>query len=631
MSLRTRLRISIVALAAVVVVLLSLLYLYDFTRLAFEGAHSRALLVGDEVRDYVSERVSEDIATRNLHPATIEEFRDAAEDIIRTDPRIANKLLTSRASYDAVLNIEIVGPHGVLVAADPAPMAASKLPTYDFESLDHRNAFLNVFDLFFRREDYATTIPVSVVGMVQPYRPVFSIRVILQSVLLSKLLEPAFYKLAAGFFSALAGAMFLAALLPNLFLTPLERVSKRIESISSGDAADPEPTPGGEALEFAAVQSKLNILGQQFRGAKQDAMELRRNVDQLLQRLEDAVLLFDSAGHLMMAGQAAERLMGIRPQELVGRTVEQVFPAGGSAGEISDAVRLRRPWRDHIVTLGSHAARRIRALVSVEPLENAHGGNIGTLITLRDAESRRQLEIQLDVTSRLAALSRLTSGVAHEIKNPLNAMALHLEVLKSRMEEAEPEVEVISREIKRLDHVVKTFLNFNRPLELKMDTMNLSALAEEVATLVAPDAKSKGINLQTEIGGDAWISGDQDLIKQAVLNVVVNAIEAMGEGGELKIAAASVDGDSMIVVSDTGPGIPADVQDKIFNLYFSTKENGSGIGLAMTFRVVQMHSGTIDFVSEQGRGTSFRMRFPGLAGRLDEPPLSKAVGSGRRP
>jgi len=631
MSLRTRIRISIVALAAIVVVLLSLLYLYDFTRLAFDGAHARALLVGNEVRDYVSERVHEDIVRRNLHPATAAEFRDDAADIIGTDPRIANQLRGSRASYEAVLNIEIVGSDGVLVAADPTPIAASKLPTYDFEWLDHRNAFLNLFDLFFRREDYATTIPVSVLGAAQPTHPVFTIRVILQSVLLSKALEPAFYKLAAGFFSALAGAMFLAALLPNLFLTPLERVSKHIESISSGEGADAEPVARGEAREFAAVQSKLNVLGQQFRGAKQDAMELRRNVEQLLQGLEEAVLLFDAAGHLVMAGQSVERLIGLGPQELAGRTVEQVFTAATNGDGIAAAVRRRRPWRDQNVTLRNAAASYVRALVSVEPLENASGGNMGTLITLRDAESRRQLEIQLDVSSRLAALSRLTSGVAHEIKNPLNAMAVHLEVLRSRLEDAEPEVEVISREIKRLDHVVKTFLNFNRPLELKMDIMNLAALAEEVATLVTPDATSKGIVVETEIDGDAWISGDRDLIKQAVLNVVVNAIEAMKEGGRLKIATAAADGESTVVVGDTGPGIPAGAQDKIFHLYFSTKENGSGIGLAMTFRVIQMHSGSIDFVTEEGKGTAFRMRFPRVARQGGEPPLSQAAGSVRRP
>jgi PAS domain S-box-containing protein len=629
MSLRTRLRISIVALAAVVVIALSVLYLYDFTRLAFHDAQQRALLVGNEVRNYVSERVNEDIGLRHLQPRTPDEFRDAAADIIRTDPRIARRLRESRASYDAVLNVVIIGAHGPLVAADPGATSEAGYPVYDFDRLRNRNTFANLFDLFFRREDYATSVPIGIVGATQASTPVFYVKVTLRSVLLSNLLEPAFYKLASGFFFGLAGAMFLGALLPNLFFRPLQRVTRIIESIASGDNSAPEPQPRAEAAEFAEVQSKLSVLGQQFRGAKQDAMELRRNIDQLLQRLEEAVLLFDSAGRLLMAGRAVERLIGAPPQELVGRTVEQVFGADVSNGEIVDAVRLRRTWRDHLITLGNTVSNRIRALVSIEPLETAAGGNVGTLITLRDADTRRQLELQLDVSSRLAAVSRLTSGVAHEIKNPLNAMALHLEMLRSKLDDASPEVDVISREIKRLDHVVKTFLSFNKPLELHMDSINLSALAEEIASLVEPDAKVKRVTVQTRFAEDVWINGDRDLIHQAVLNVVVNGIEAMTDGGELTVATDTARGECAVVITDTGPGIPPEVQDKIFNLYYSTKQNGSGIGLAMTFRVVQMHGGTIDLVSEQGKGASFRLRFAKLTRQGDEP-LLKAAGSGRK-
>lgn len=627
MSLRTRLRISIVALAAIVVIGLSGLYLYDFTRLAFEGAHSRALIVGDEVGDYVAERVGEDLNARNMHPANIDQFQAAASDIIRTDPRITNKLVQSLATYGAVLNIEIVGKEHVLAAADASSVGAREFAAYDFEALSHRSAFRNLYDLFFRREDYATSIPINVLGSPLPAKPMYTIRVIIRSVLLSRALEPAFYKLAAGFFSALACGMFLGALLPNLFLGPLARVSRQIESISSGEAGEAPSAPRPESAEFAAVQSKLSVLGQQFRGAKQDAMELRRNVEQLLQRLEEAVLLFDSGGHLMMAGQSVERLIGLPPNELVGRTVEQVFTRNANAGEIVDAVRLRRRWRDHIVTLTNAAANHVRALVTVEPLENTVGGNVGTLITLRDADTRRQLETQLDISSRLTALSRLTSGVAHEIKNPLNAMALHLEVLRSRLDEAQPEVEVISREIKRLDHVVKTFLNFNKPLDPQMNALDLTALADEVAMLETPAARSKGVVIETQFSNDAWVSGDRDLIKQAVLNVVVNAIEAMDRGGSLKITTEVSGEQSTIAVTDSGPGIAPEVQDKIFNLYFSTKQQGSGIGLAMTFRVIQMHGGTIDLVSEPGKGSSFYLRFPRLANYGDEP-LSSAVGSG---
>jgi PAS domain S-box-containing protein len=627
MSLRTRLRIAIVALAVIVVVGLSTLYLWDFTRLAFDGAELRAQIIGKDVRDYVTERVNEIVHERDLHPVTSGEFRDIAAGIIRDDPRIANMLLDSSLKDKAVLSIKVLAQKTALAASNPASAGAGESPTYDFEELRHRNAFLNLYDLFFRRQDYAASIPFSVVGGSEQAQPYFTVRVILQSVLLGKVLEPAFYRVMFGFFGSLAGAMFLAALLPNLFLTPLERVTKRIESISADDAADPAPAPRGESREFANVQSKLSILGQQFRGAKQDAQALRRNVEQLLQRIEEAVLLFDSGGHLVMAGNAVERLIGQPPKALVGNTVEQVF--AGDGREIVDAVRSRRPWRDHVVTIRNAAARQIRALVSVEPVENTLGSNLGTLITLRDADTRSQLAAQLDISTRMAALSRLTSGVAHEIKNPLNAIALHLEVLKSRLEDAEPEVGVISREIKRLDNVVKTFLNFNKPLELKLSTLNLTALVEDVATLVAPDAKAKGIAMETELDSGAWVNGDQDLLKQALLNVVVNAMEAMREGGRLRIQTGIGGGESAITVADDGPGIPPDVRDKIFNLYFSTKENGSGIGLAMTFRVIQMHGGTIDFVSEPGKGASFRLRLPRLAAHADEP-LSAVAQSGEK-
>ena len=627
MSLRTRLRIAIVALAAIVVVGLTALYLWDFTRLAFDGAQLRAQIIGKDVRDYVSERVGETVRERGLRPATSDEFRDIASGVIRDDPRIAKKLLESSLKDKAVLSIEILAQGTGLAASNPASAGAGgESPTYDFEELGRRNAFLNLFDLFFRRQDYAASVPFSVVGGSGRARPDFTVKVILQSLLLGRVLEPAFYRVMFGFFGSLAGAMFLALLLPNLFLTPLERVTKRIESISADDAGEPTPAPRGESREFANVQSKLSILGQQFRGAKQDAQDLRRNVEQLLQRLEEAVLLFDSAGCLLMAGNAVERLVGQLAKALLGHTVEQVF----ATGEIVDAVRSRRPCRDHVVTIRNAAAKQVRALVSVQPLDDTAGGNVGTLITLRDADTRSQLAAQLDISSRLAALSRLTSGVAHEIKNPLNAIALHLEILKSRLEDAEPEVGVISREIKRLDHVVKTFLNFNKPLDLKMNNLSLTALAEDVATLVAPDAKSRGIAMETGLDPGAWISGDRDLIKQAVLNIVVNAIEAMQDGGWLRIRTEVTDVESAITVADNGPGIPREVQDKIFNLYFSTKENGSGIGLAMTFRVIQMHGGTIDFVSEPSKGASFRLRFPRLMSQEDDR-LSRVAQSGEKP
>jgi signal transduction histidine kinase len=205
--------------------------------------------------------------------------------------------------------------------------------------------------------------------------------------------------------------------------------------------------------------------------------------------------------------------------------------------------------------------------------------------------------------------------VAHEVKNPLNAILLHVEVARAKLGRGDTDIgqqmEIISREILRLDRVVKTFLDFTRPVELKLDNVAFGDLLREIVDLARPQAVAKQIRIEVdERANGAEIRVDRDLLKQAVLNVVVNAIEAMPEGGELRFESSAAEDAAEIRVSDTGPGIPMELRDKIFRLYFTTKKEGSGIGLAMTFRIVQLHDGTIDFTSEPGKGTTFFIRLP---------------------
>jgi signal transduction histidine kinase len=170
---------------------------------------------------------------------------------------------------------------------------------------------------------------------------------------------------------------------------------------------------------------------------------------------------------------------------------------------------------------------------------------------------------------------------------------------------------VIAREIKRLDSVVKTFLNFNRPVDLSYRPIDLNELVKQVLALVSLDANAKNVALKTVLqAGQLWINGDSDLLNQAILNVINNGMEAMTAGGTLTTRTTNDGGQCQLTVSDAGAGIALDVQPRVFQLYFTTKESGSGIGLATTFRVVQLHNGTIDFTSEPGKGTTFRMRFP---------------------
>jgi len=205
--------------------------------------------------------------------------------------------------------------------------------------------------------------------------------------------------------------------------------------------------------------------------------------------------------------------------------------------------------------------------------------------------------------------------VAHEVKNPLNAMLMHVELARMKLAQGDtdvaPQMEIIAREILRLDRVVKTFLDFTRPVELNLSEVALDAFVNEIVDLASPQAAAAGIRVavKQDIEGTS-IRVDVDLMKQAILNVVVNAIEAMPNGGELRIECSMHSDEAEIRISDTGTGIPPELREKIFRLYYTTKPEGSGIGLAMTFRIVQLHDGGIDFSSEPGNGTTFVLRLP---------------------
>jgi signal transduction histidine kinase len=258
------------------------------------------------------------------------------------------------------------------------------------------------------------------------------------------------------------------------------------------------------------------------------------------------------------------------------------------------------------------------ALLSVDVLERlpgATGTGSGVLVRLRDPEAQRKIGRQLQTADRLAAIGRITGGVAHEVKNPLNAIRLHVEVARQKMARGDgditPQMDIIAREIVRLDRVVKTFLDFTKPVDLKYTNVSLRELMDEIAQLARPQAEASNIQVEVLLDEDGVeVRADRDLLKQALLNVVMNAIEAMPGGGALRLEALAGEDGAELRISDTGGGISPELREKIFRLYFTTKKEGSGIGLAMTFRIVQLHDGTIEFTSEPGKGTTFLIRLP---------------------
>ena len=333
----------------------------------------------------------------------------------------------------------------------------------------------------------------------------FTLHVIMNSVLLRDQVQPQLERLAAVLAVSLLLSILLAVVASNVAFRPLARIGDIIDRIARGEEA--AALPRRQAKEVAAVESKLDLLGKQFRGAQASALELRANIDQLLDRMEDAVLLFGRDNRLMMAGSGAERLLGSGRWVMMGKTLEEIFPGETVLGAVvQSAVHLRREVKDQPIELEREGMPSVRLLVTVELIEDfPRHERLGTLLRLRDADPRRQIESQLDISTRLAAISELTSGAAHEIKNPLNSIALHLEILKSKLDGIAPggeEIEVITREIARLDRVVKTFLDFQRPVELQLGSVDLVALVKDVAGLVRPTAQAPG---RSDPGGDSAV------------------------------------------------------------------------------------------------------------------------------
>lgn len=244
---------------------------------------------------------------------------------------------------------------------------------------------------------------------------------------------------------------------------------------------------------------------------------------------------------------------------------------------------------------------------------------------LPEGAKRTQL---VELSRRVAALGRLTAGVAHEVKNPLNAMTIHLELLKQKLgvsgpDATEPHIEVIAREIRRLDDVVQGFLKFARPEELALGPVSPAALVDEVLKTLAVEANLTGVTVESAVSpGLPDIEADAGILRQALLNLAKNAVQAMPNGGKLRVSCtAARDGRVEIRIADTGVGIPPENLARIFDLYFTTKDSGTGIGLSLVYRTIQLHSGDIDVESTPGAGTTFIIKMPRAGvGATSEPP-----------
>jgi signal transduction histidine kinase len=340
---------------------------------------------------------------------------------------------------------------------------------------------------------------------------------------------------------------------------------------------------------------------------------LKENLDQILGNLQDGILLFTGDGRAVLVSEAARRFLHVERGSILGLHVREIFDRSTVLGRT-----LREAFDAHINLIQeevlTETGRRIQASLDFIHDDETHQG-LGALITLHDLESAEEIESELELSRRMAAIGRLTSGVGHEVKNPINAIVVHLELLKSKLGDASApaarHLEIIDAEIHRLDRVVQMLVDFTRPVELQLREQDLRSVINEVLALAAEELSTHDISLVSQMPPNPLMANcDADLLKQAALNVIQNGAQAMPGGGTLAVSLAEDRKFAVLRISDQGAGIPDEIKDKIFDLYFTTKSGGSGIGLAMTYRIVQLHHGSIEVQSDAGRGTEFLLRIP---------------------
>lgn len=618
LRLKTKITLTTALLVLAVVGVNSTLYVMTLTRQVIHQANDRAQLVARHVFFQAQSALS-DSANEGKVPAS-----NSPEDMLKYVQESLNESDSLKSSIAAetgysplIYEISISDINGkVLVSSDASLPGRQSPPRSNLAQLVSGN-FLGQFRrLYDPLRTYEVDFPFQL-GPPGKQVPFGVIRVAVQTALLRNEITPALRSAALLALASVVISVLLAGLVSSISLAPLQRITAQLDRISKGEF-DQKPLQRGD--EFGQVSTKISQIGMQLRGVREIFSTLRENLDQVLGGLDDGLLLFSLDGRAVMVSPAVERFLSTPSDQLLGRRAEDIFP---SDHPVREAIKLVggefEPVASAEVILAGPDLPARRVGLSVEVITEG-GTRMGALVKFTDLESRERISTQLQVSERMAQLGRITAGVAHEVKNPLNSMRLWLENLKASLPAGDDlprqAVRVLDSEIDRLDNVVKRFLDFTHPPEMHQEEASLKNLLEEVLAVEGPHMDNASIKVVTRFADVPPVQVDKELLKQALMNLFVNAVEAMPGGGLLTVSLARRGELAEIQITDTGRGIAPEHRQRVFQLFFTTRPKGSGIGLASTFRTVQLHNGSIEFDSEVGRGTTFRIELP-LARQLE--------------
>jgi len=607
MRLKTKLVLAITALVFLIAVLLSLVYVSQLLDEAVRQSYSSNLFAANQIRFALQQALESGLKDVKVDPDNPGQLRDLAAQAIRSNAALKAVIDSVNRYSFTVYDINISDDaHRILLSSDPANLDKPLPVRNNYTQLLDANSLQLTIEIFGQPKVFDVVVPLERNGALFAAVHV-GVRTTLLRAVYQPWLEEAFT--LTGF--ALVTALVVAFLLGNLALRPLEEISMQLDYWTVAEVQEEEEAPEQDMPD--RVSEKIEKIGQRMRNVEEIFSALKENLDQILGNLRDGILLFTHDGRAVLVSEAARRFLQFDDQEMLGLHAREIFDRSTVLGHT-----LRQAFeagitmvQEEIVT---ETGRRIQASMDFIH-DNTTQMGLGVLVTLHDLESVAEIESELELSRRMAAIGRLTSGVGHEVKNPINAIVVHLELLKTKLGDASPNavrhLEVIDAEIHRLDRVVQTLVDFSRPVELRLVERDLRQVVGDIATLAAAEFSTRNVTLVTNFPSKPLVANiDADLIKQAALNVIQNGAQAMPDGGRLDVILEESHKAAVLRIADQGSGIPEEIRSKIFDLYFTTKTGGSGIGLAMTYRILQLHHGSIDVESSRDRGTEFRLRIP---------------------
>jgi len=618
LSIKTKQVLGVTSTVGVVVIALSLYHVATLARVSLEASKGRADLLGHAI----FQRAHAVVSLQTADPYTA----------LQTDGGLRT-ILDSAVYSNDVTDAAVVKPDGSIVASLDPTRVERRLRRIPIDNVLALNKAQLVWALLVDpgrelESSYPLTLDNGVTfGTIQ-----IGISTLLVRDYLRKQLDDVMSTMLIG----IGAATLMAMLLAQLYLRPIHVLRSGLSRLQRGETGItldlPQDEFGDLGTFFSAVSAKLTADRSELAGQK-------ASLESAVERLEDAIALFDPRGELLFANPTMRALLPVTQQTASSTPwrdlVRTTIATRQSHGPVAMAVREGE---------GESAGRPVGEwLLLTHAVQDTDRKLLGVMLVGRNLGYLSEVQSMLRYSQKLTALGRLSAGVAHEVKNPLNAMMIHLELLRQKLSGAArpravaaagsgplrlatvagsvatpdvpaaiEHVNVIAGEIKRLDQVLQGFLKFTRPEDLRLQPVKVADLVDEVVQVVQPEADKAGVRIETDCAaGVPDINGDPGMLRQALLNLAINACQATQRNGVLRFRVRPVRPRRVAIhVEDTGVGIKPEHLQRIFDLYFTTREKGSGIGLSMVYRTVQLHDGDIEVQSTPGVGTTFRLVLP---------------------